>query len=260
MKPYRGPDQIALFWFVGLPVATIGHGVLLLLVLLSRATQPMIPPDTVMEVAMVTLHREANVLPEKVMVKPPQVTGDMGKIEEFPVVEDQLVLEVEDEDAAEGEEKQPETDEERQERREDLIAKANDVPTGPEDNLPTDPESTVTDLRDVYLAGDGTNAADPELADYVRQCKERIMTKWNVMPSIANENPDLTVVIGVRIDDSGKILKSKIVDNSGNRQYDMNTLTAVRRMGSLPSPPSERILAYAEGGIFIRFKASDKVF
>jgi TonB family protein len=260
VKPYSGPDQIALFWFVGLPVASFGHGVLLLLVLLGRSAGPMIPPDTVMEVAMVTLHREANVLPEKVMVKPPQVTGDMGAVEEFPVVEDQLVLEVDEADEAEGEEKTPESDEERQERREDLIARANDVPVGPEDQLPTDPDSTVTDLRDVYLAGDGTNAADPELAAYIRDCKQRVMAKWNVMPSIANENPDLTVVIGIRIDDSGKILKAKIVDNSGNRQYDMNTLTAVRRMGSLPAPPSDKILGYAEGGVFIRFVASDKVF
>jgi len=251
---------MALFWLVGLPVAALGHGSLILMALLARGpTQPIMPTDMVMEVAMVTLHRDADVLPEKVMVTPPRVTGDMGVIEE-PVAEDQMVLETEDADEAEGEDKTPETDEARQQRREDLIARADQVPTGPETNLPTDPESTVTDLRDVYLTGSGTNVADPELADYVRQCKERIMSKWHVIPSVANENPDLVVVIGVRIDRSGKILKSKIVDNSGNRQYDMSTLTAVRQMRTLPAPPSDKIMGYAEDGIFIRFKASDKVF
>ena len=261
MKAYRGPEQMALFWLVGLPVAAFGHGAIVLMALLARGpTQPIMSTDMVMEVAMVTLYRDANVLPEKVMVSPPQVTGDMGVVEQPPIADDQMVLETEDADDAEGEDKTPEDEEARQQRREDLIARAEEVPVGPETNLPTDPESTVTDLRDVYLSGSGTNVADPELADYVRQCKERIMSKWHVIPSVANENPDLVVVIGVRIDRSGKILKSKIVDNSGNRQYDMATLTAVRQMRTLPTPPSDKIMGYAEDGIFIRFKASDKVF
>lgn len=261
MRAYQGPEQMALFWLVGLPVAGVGHGVLLLMVLIARGpTQPIMSTDAVMEVAMVTLYRDANVLPDKVMVTPPQVTGDMGVVEQPPIAEDQMVLETEDAEDQEGEDKTPQDEEARKERREELIARAENVPVGPETNVPTDPESTVTDLRDVYLSGSGTNAADPELADYIRQCKERIMSKWHVIPSVANENPDLVVVIGVQIDRGGKILKSKIVDNSGNRQYDMATLTAVRQMRSLPAPPSDKIMGYAEGGIFIRFKASDKVF
>ena len=260
MKAYRGPEQMVLFWLVGLPVATVGHGLLVLATLLARGPAPPVVPDMVMEVAMVTLHRDADVLPRKVMVRPPTVTGDMGVELEPPVADDQMILEQENEPDKEGEDKEPEDDEARQKRREELIAAADQVPTGPETNLPTDPESTVTDLKDVYLNGSGTNVADPELADYIRQCKERIMKKWNVLPSIANENPDLAVVVGVRIDREGKIKASKIVDPSGNRQYDLATLTAVKRMGSLPRPPSDKVMSYAEDGIFVRFKASDKVF
>jgi len=257
---YKGPDQMALFWLVGLPVASVGHGALVLMVLLAHGpAQPLVPPDMVMEVAMVTLHRDADVLPEKVMVKPPMVTGDMG-VKEEPIADDQMILEQEDEDDAEGEDKETPEEKERREKREELIASAAQVPTGPETNLPTDPESTVTDLKDVYLTGSGTNVADPELADYIRKCKDRIMRKWHVMPAIANENPNLEVVVGLRIDREGKILKSKIVDPSGNRQYDFATLSAVRQMGSLPRPPSDKVMGYAEDGVFIRFKASDKVF
>jgi len=257
---YRGSDQMALFWLVGLPVASVGHGALVLMVLLAHGpSQPLIAPEVVMEVAMVTLHRDANVLPEKVMVTPPMVTGDMG-IKEDVVAADQMILEQEDEDDPEGEDKETPEEKERREEREKLIELAKQVPTGPETQLPTDPESTVTDLKEVYLSGSGANVADPELAEYIRQCKERIMSKWHVMPALANENPDLEVVIGVRIDRDGKILKQKIVDPSGNRQYDFATLSAVRQMGSLPRPTSDKIMGYAEDGVFIRFRASDKVF
>ncbi len=261
----RGNDQMALFWLVGLPAASLGHAVLLVLVLVSRsAAAPVIPPQNVMEVAMVTLHRDADVLPEKVMVAPPVVTGDMGVEEQPPISPDQMVLEQEDADDKEGEDKEPEDDEARRKRRDDLIAQLDraqlDAPPGPETHLPTDPESDVTDLREVYMHGSGTNVADPELAAYIRDCKDRIMRKWHVLPSVINENPDLEVVVGVRIDDDGRIKESKIMAGSGNRQYDSATLRAVRQMGSLPAPPSDKIMEYARDGIFIRFRASDKVF
>ncbi len=258
----RANDQMAMFWVVGLPIASFAHGLLLLLVLSVPGAPPLLAPDDVMQVAMVTLHRDANVLPEKVMVAPPVVTGDMGKLDEAPVVPDQMVLETPEAEDKEGEDKPPEDDEARKERREDRLAKADvfDAPPGPETHVPTDPESTVTSLEDVYASGSGTNVADPELAQYIRDCKARIMEKWHVMPSVAASNPDLAVVIGVRIDDTGKIGKIQIVDGSGNRQYDSATYRAVRQMGSLPRPPSEKVMGYAEDGVFIRFTASDKVF
>jgi len=259
----RANDQIAIFYLVGLPLAAVAHGVLLLLVLAVRGpNEPLLNPDDVMQVAMVTLHRDANVLPEKVMIAPPVVTGDLGPQDDVPVVPDQMVLETPEAEDKTGEDKPPEDDEARKDRREDLIAKADvfDAPPGPETHVPTDPDSTVTSLEDVYASGSGTNVADPELAMYIRDCKDRIMQKWHVMPSVAASNPDLTVVIGVRIDDNGKIKKTQIVDGSGNRQYDSATYRAVRQMGSLPPPPSDKIMGFAEDGVFIRFKASDKVF
>ena len=259
----RANDQIAIFYLVGLPLAAVAHGVLMLSFLAFRQpTQPLLNPDNVMQVAMVTLHRDANVLPEKVMVAPPVVTGDLGRRDDTPVVADQMVLETPDAEDKLGEDKVPENDEARKQRREDRIAVADvfDAPPGPETHVPTDPNSTVTSLADVYASGSGTNTADPELSQYVRDCKERIMQKWHVMPSVAAANPDLTVVIGVRIDDNGKIEQTKIVEGSGNRQYDSATFRAVRQMGSLPAPPSTKIMEYAEDGVFIRFRASDKVF
>ncbi len=255
-------DQMIIFWAVGLPLAGFAHALLLILVLVSRGPSQAIIPENVMEVAMVTLHRDANVLPEKVMVAPPVVTGDMGVIEE-PPIPDQMILETPDAEEDEGEEKEPESEEERVERSEQ-IAKLDtsdiDADTGPETHLPTDPDSNVTDLREVYMHGSGTNVADPELAAYIRDCKDRIMKKWHVLPAVANENPDLSVVIGVIIDNKGKIKKAKIVDPSGNRQYDSATYRAIKQMGSLPAPPSEKIMEFAKDGVFIRFKASDKVF
>ncbi len=259
----RRNDQIAIFWLVGLPLAVVAHAILMVMVLVTRGPiEPLLNPDDVMQVAMVTLHRDANVLPEKVTIAPPVVTGDMGVKDDVPVIPDEMVLETEDDEDKEGEEKAPEDDEARKERREDLLAKADqfDAPPGPETNVPTDPESTVTSLEDVWASGSGTNVADPELSQYIRDCKERIMQKWHVLPSVAASNPDLTVVIGLRIDDKGKITKVKLMEGSGNRQYDSATYRTVRQMGSLPTPPSDKIMGYAEDGVFIRFKASDKVF
>jgi len=252
-----------IFWVIGLPLAGFGHVLLLILVLVSRGPSQAIIPENVMEVAMVTLHRDANVLPQKVMVAPPVVTGDMGVIEE-PPIPDQMILETPDAEDDEGKEKEPESEEEVKKRREDLIAIIDrsqvDAPTGPETNLPTDPDSNVTDLREVYMHGSGSNVADPELAAYIRDCKDRIMKNWHVLPSVVQENPEISVVIGVIIDEKGKIKKAKIVDPSGNRQYDSATYRTVKQMGSLPAPPSEKIMEYAQDGVFIRFKASDKVF
>lgn len=259
----RGNDQIVIFWLVGLPLAGFAHAMMLVLLLVSRSPgDPLLAPENVMEVAMITLHRDANVLPEKVMVAPPVVTGDMGEVPDVPVIPDQMLLETPDANDKEGEDKLAEEDEARRDERQDLLARADtfEAPPGPETNPPTDPESAVTSLADVYLSGSGTNVADPELAMYIRQCKERIMDKWHVLPAVAASDPDLTVVIGVRIDDDGKITTSKIVVGSGNRQYDSATYRAVRQMGSLPAPPSEKIMDFAEDGIFIRFKASDKIF
>ncbi len=254
---------MVVFWVVGLPVAAVLHGVLLVLVLVTKGgADHVIPPTEVMEVAMITLHRDADVLPEKVMVAPPRVTGDMGVDLQPEIDPDQMVLDDPDAEDKEGEDKEPEDEEARQERRDDLIAKLDEfeAPKGPETNLPTDPNSDVVDPRELYLSGDGTNPADPELGAYIRDCKEEIMRHWHVLPSVANEDPDLTVVIWVQIDDGGKIKRTQIVDNSGNRQYDSATYRAVKKMGRLPPPPTEKIRGYAEGGVFIRFKASDKVF
>lgn len=259
----RRKDQMALFWLVGLPLAVIAHAILMVVVLVTRGpVEPLLNPNDVMQVAMVTLHRDANVLPEKVMIAPPVVTGDMGIKEDVPVIPDEMVLETPEEDDKDGEEKPPEDDEARRERREDLLARADvfDAPPGQETHVPTDPESTVTSLEDVWASGSGTNVADPELAQYIRDCKEQIMRKWHVLPSVVTSNPDLTVVIGVRIDDKGKISKTKIMEGSGNRQYDSATFRTVRQMGSLPAPPSDKIMGFAEDGVFIRFKASDKIF
>ena len=259
----RRPDQIVWFWVVGLPIAGLLHGFLLVLMLVTKggADHPIMPTE-VMEVAMITLHRDADVLPEKMMIAPPTVTGDMGVELQPEIHPDQMVLDDPDAEDKEGEDKTPETEEARQDRRKDLIARADefDAPKGPETNLPTDPDSDIMDPKELYLTGSGTNPADPELAMYVRDCKLEIMKHWHVLPSVAEDNPDLTVVIWVQINKSGKIKRTQIVDNSGNRAYDSATYRAVKKMGRLPAPPTEKILGYTEGGLFIRFKASDKVF
>jgi len=259
----RRPDQMLWFYVVGLPVTAVLHGVLLLMLLVTKggADHPVLQPE-VMQVAMITLHREADVLPEKVMVAPPVVTGDMGVELQPEIHPDQMVLEDPDAEYKEGEEKTPESEEARQERREDLIAKIDEfeAPKGPETNVPTDPDSDVIDPKELWLSGTGSNPADPELAMYIRDCKNEIMRHWHVLPSVAEEDPNRTVVIWVQINEKGKIKRSQIVQNSGNRQYDSATYRAVKKMGSLPPPPSEKILGFTEGGVFISFKASDKVF
>ena len=95
------------------------------------------------------------------------------------------------------------------------------------------------------------------LDKYIEQCKQEILSNWNPLPTLIEENPDLQVVLEVQIDANGTLSKPVIRQSSGNSSFDRSAIIALRKTKKLPIPPT-KYQSSAAGGIIITIAAQDK--
>jgi hypothetical protein len=222
--------------------------------------EPPIPPHVA--VTMVALPRAPDELPDKPMIRLPD-PGRLGKIDVRPPEPERPVIptpEVEP-DAGEPLEDPPPPEPtpptlDRSRSRDELVAMAlADLERGPETRLPTDPDGR-SEPGDLDGASHGQ--FNPKLSAYQRRVRDLIQEKWFPIESVLKENPDLVVVIGMRIDPNGKILEPGFIEESGHRSFDSSALRAVRMTGTLPLPPAD-LQEEAEKGFVVTFSATDKL-
>jgi outer membrane biosynthesis protein TonB len=155
---------------------------------------------------------------------------------------------------------QPKGDPDREaretERREALrrLAMANlDAPEGTKPSTAADPDGT-SDER-INLGGTGV-LADPELARYAQRVRELFMSKFNPLPTIREQNPNIEGILRVRFDvDTGKVKSWEWVKRSGNPSWDGASERAVEAITVVPIPPAKYKNQFIDGYL-VRFNAS----
>ncbi|MEC7985546.1 MAG: energy transducer TonB, partial [Myxococcota bacterium] len=98
---------------------------------------------------------------------------------------------------------------------------------------------------------------DAVLGAYIEKCRQSILQNWSVLPTIVQKNPDLSVLLEVRVSASGSISKIKVYKSSGNASFDRSAVMALNKTAKLPSPPN-KYQKSAAGGILIQLDAKDK--
>jgi colicin import membrane protein len=148
----------------------------------------------------------------------------------------------------EGEEKKKEED--RKKRAEDRAKRL--AALGNKERKETSKDGTDNN------SSNGTSGPiDAILGTYIEQCRQEILSNWNPLPTLIEENPDLQVVLEVKIDSSGTLSKPIIRTSSGNASFDRSAMIALRKTRRLPIAPA-KYQKSAAGGIIITIAAQDK--
>lgn len=179
--------------------------------------------------------------------------ADEGVVEPTPTTQSDLVIR--DQSKAPEPKGDPDRERREQERRDALcrLALQNlDAPTGSQESVASDPDSTSDERID--LGGSGA-IADPELARYVQRVRDLFMRKFNPLPTIAEQNPDIEAVVRVRFDlDTGKVVSWDWASRSGNPSWDGAAERAVEAVTTVPLPPARHRDKF-NNGYLIRFNA-----
>ena len=118
-------------------------------------------------------------------------------------------------------------------------------------------EETSKDGSDDSSSNGSSGPIDAILGKYIEQCRQEILSNWNPLPTLIEENPDLQVVLEVKIDANGTLSKPVVRQSSGNSSFDRSAIIALRKTKKLPIPPT-KYQSSAAGGIIITIAAQDK--
>ena len=72
---------------------------------------------------------------------------------------------------------------------------------------------------------------------YYNRIIDTIKSSWILPPQLKRERRNLKVVVAIRIDKNGRILKSSIEKSSGNEFYDESALRTISKIRKFPPPP-----------------------
>ncbi|TVQ92196.1 MAG: hypothetical protein EA397_07495 [Deltaproteobacteria bacterium] len=250
----------------------LGHvfvlGALTLFSMLPSCQDDALDLDDVIEVSLVSLPKSDSRMAQMDVAPPappapvdpkaaaPQEdpgVADIGEVEPTPTTQSDLVVQ----DKTQTPEPKGDPDRERRdrERREALRRLALqdlDAPTGAEASVASDPDSTSDERID--LGGSGA-VTDPELARYAQRVRDLFMSRFNPLPTIAENNPDIEGVLRVRFDlDSGRVTSWDWVSRSGNPSWDGASERAVESVDRVPLPPDRHRDKFVNGYL-VRFNA-----
>lgn len=262
----------ALWLAIWIVPSVLGHllilgGLALISALPSCQSSPLLIEDAI-EVSLVSLPQSndkmaqmdvraatapAPVAPDAPAPEDAPGLADDGAAEPEPVTQSEMVVQKPDANESRGD---PDREHRESERRDALrrLALSNlDAPVGANDSSASDPDSTSSERID--LGGSGT-ITDPELARYSQRVRELFMSRFNPLPTLAEQNPDIGCQIMVRFDlDTGQVTSWSWVSRSGNPSWDGAAERAVEAVTTVPLPP-ERHRAKFVNGYLIRFNAS----
>ncbi len=217
-----------------LPLSILGHAALFLGVWVFSTRAPeasvLIDPDEVMEVRMVSLPQPKAAIPQKAQRQPPPPPPRRTT----PVPEALATPEAEPLEEAPAE---PQADLERQARREDLLRQMQreallenlrNAPEGPVD------QAATTSTGDLDADGSAEQGiGDLERARYSEEVRRVFYRDFNPL----QDDPALTTLAWVWIDDTGRILRHEIKTPSGDGSFDAAVERAIRLVDGVPVPP-----------------------
>jgi len=112
------------------------------------------------------------------------------------------------------------------------------------------------DPKDAVVGPIGAGRMDPELARYVRQCRDRILPNWKPLPALLAAHPEYQVVVAVSVGTTGVLGKPRVVKSSSDASFDRSAISAMVRTARLPAPPA-RYAASAAEGVMITLSVAD---
>lgn len=238
----------------------VGGGGLLLLTGLLAPTppaRPLIDPDSVIQVSMVTLPLSKQSVPDR----PSQAPRPKGEPDPAPAPKPAEPPPPRTADMVHHTPEAPkkptgvDTQREREElmRRlemERMLADLEDAPTGPRDRSATSPDGSP----DAAAAAAAASAqGDPELQAYIRRISRIFRDNFHPLQAVTRANPKIVCKVVVQIDGNGTITSAQIAQSSNNPSYDRAALTAVEVVKTIPPPP-ERFRALIHDGYVITFE------
>ncbi len=231
----------------GVVGSVMGHVILVLCLLVAQSCAPkqgpLIDPDSVMEVSLLSMAKQTTAMPQKA-TRAPDPSQGAPEPESAP---SEAPVEVAKTDSTmvdpaakakpdkgeptpkKGEPKPSREDLMREMKRLEALAALEDAAEGSQDRLPTDVDGTEG------ATGSSMGVGDPRLAAYYEQVKQAVLPNFRPI----QEDATLKVKLHVTVDRSGKVLKFAIADTSGDASFDQAALRALRQTASVPAPPTE---------------------
>ena len=120
-------------------------------------------------------------------------------------------------------------------RREQLLENAA-ADVGTRDREASDPDSSSETA--INTGAVGANA-DPELARWTQQVREKFMANFHPLPTIVAANPNIECTVAVRVNEAGQVLARKLHTPSGNQSYDAAAVRAADLVTEVPPPPEK---------------------
>lgn len=215
---------------------------------------PLIDPDDVIEVSLLSLPKQTTQMVQKATRTPDPVQGvvDPPPTPEPPPPQSDsdLVQHTPDAPAPQG---NPDADKEKrdllEQLRRDQARKDALAALGSQDRDRTDPDGTEG------ATGSASGAlGDPKVALYLERVKQTLLPQFSPLQT----DGELVVVIRVKVDTQGRRLDYGIETGSGDPSFDRAALRAVMRTEQLPAP-SPDIMNGATSTFFLRFRPEDKL-
>ncbi|EQC50684.1 energy transducer TonB [Bacteriovorax sp. DB6_IX] len=101
-----------------------------------------------------------------------------------------------------------------------------------------------------YTGGAGSNSGDI-FDTYATEVSETVRQWWKLPGYLMNKN--LSCRVQIYISSRGKLLKYRVIESSGNKDYDDRAVRALQRVGSFPIPQKEIAARVAAGDIALAF-------
>lgn len=100
-------------------------------------------------------------------------------------------------------------------------------------------------------AQEGETVTDFQMLQYFTSVRAHINMYWSLPQELAEKN--LRAKIYTEINNEGVVLKGKIMQSSGNEDFDARVLNTIERASPLPKPPTREIEKLLSKGVVFNF-------
>ena len=100
-------------------------------------------------------------------------------------------------------------------------------------------------------AQEGETVTDFQMLQYFTSVRAHINMYWSLPQELADKN--LRAKIYTEINNEGVVLKGKIMQSSGNEDFDVRVLNTIERASPLPKPPTKEIEKLLSKGVVLNF-------
>jgi colicin import membrane protein len=101
------------------------------------------------------------------------------------------------------------------------------------------------------LVGDYTNEQTSEFSAYVQTLPELVRVHWKLPTYLMNQN--LKCKIAIYLSASGEVVKTDLIETSGQNEFDARAEKAIRDASPFPKPEASVAPRLANSGIILKF-------